>query len=115
MPDNHAVNLAVTSVALMLLICFIGLILLRFAQKSPGMALCLIGVFMAIAAAVQASASGVGLPPNPGQFATAPATGSGPLTKIAVILVLGGLGMIFLSLPTTPPASSNQTETPHVA
>jgi hypothetical protein len=95
------------------LIVFIGLILFLFAQKSPGMALCLIGVFMAIAAAVQASASGADVSPNPVQFSTTPVPNSGPLTKIAVILVLGGLGMIFLSRPATPQATSIPTEAPH--
>jgi hypothetical protein len=97
------------------LICFIGLILLRQGQKSPGMALCLIGVFMAIAAAVQGSASGTELAPNPGQFSMTPATGSGPMTKMAVILVLSGVGMMFLSRPDSLSAKSNQTEASHVA
>ena len=71
---------------------------------------------MAIAtAAVQASVSGFSLNQNPGQFAMTTAPSSGPLSKIAVILVLGGIGMLILSRSSTPPAGSNKTETTDVA
>jgi hypothetical protein len=113
--NDYIVHVAVASVSSIVLIIFIGLILFLFAQKSPGMALCLIGVFMSIAAAVQASASGIELNQNPGQMMITAAPGTGPLTKVAVMLVLGGVGTIFLSRPVTIPTSPNITETPHVA
>jgi len=112
---DQIANLAVTAISSIFLILCIVLILLRYFQKSPGMALCLIGVFMAIAAAVQASVSGLSLNQNPGQFAMATAPSSGPLSKIAVILVLGGVGMLFLSRSSAPPVGSNKTETTDVA
>ena len=112
---DYAVHVTVASISSIVLIIFIGLILFLFAQKSPGMALCLIGVFMAIAAAVQASASGIDLAQHPGQLMITAAAGSGPLAKVAIILVLGGVGTIFLSRPVTHPAGTNPTEPSHVA
>ena len=102
MQDSNAI--AVVIISSLFLIVLIGLVLFLFVQKSPGMALCLIGVFLSIAAAVHASVSG--LPVNHNQnagqmFVTA--TGSGPLLKIAVILVLSGVGIIFLSRPGSAP------------
>ena len=64
------------------------------------MKLLLIGIFMAIAASVQSSVSGVSV--NPGQVALSTGLGSSPLMKIAVILTLSGVGMMLMSRVTPP-------------
>ena len=102
-------------VSLFLLTILIVLILFVFAHKSPGMALCLIGVFMSIAAAVQATMSVGAVIQNPGHLAITASAGSGPLLKIAVILVLSGVGLIFLSRSGPAPTATEQKETAHVA
>jgi hypothetical protein len=112
---DSLVALTVTAISSIFLIVLIGLILFLFLQKSPGFALCLIGVFMAIAAAVQGSVTGISINPNSGQMLSAAGSGSGPLAKVAVILVLGGTGMIFLSRGGSAPAPSIPKETTHVA
>jgi predicted tellurium resistance membrane protein TerC len=96
------------------LIVFIAAILFVFVQRSPGLALCLIGVVMSIAAAVQASVSGVGVHTNAGQF-VAVASGSSPLLKVAVILVLSGVALMYWSRPQSAAVASEQKETTHVA
>jgi len=83
-------------------------------QRSPGLALCLIGVLMSIAAAVQASVSGVGVHTNAGQF-VAVASNSFPLLKVAVILVLSGVALMYVSRPQSGAATSGQKEPTHVA
>ena len=112
--NDHIANLAVAAISSMILIMFIGLILYLFAQKSPGMALCLIGIFLAIASAVQSSISGVALHQNLGQMTFATASGSTPMHKIAVILVLAGVGMIFLSRSSATSSTMKPTESSDV-
>lgn len=113
--NDHIAHLAVAAISSIILIMFIGLILYLFAQKSPGMALCLFGVFLAIASAVQSSISGVALNQNLGQMTLTTASASTPMHKIAVILVLGGVGIIFLSQSSTSPANLKSTETTDVS
>ena len=105
------VTAVITSI---ILIIFIVVILFVFVQKSPGLALCLIGVVMSIAAAVQASVSGVGVHTNAGQF-VAVASGSSPLLKVAVILVLSGVALMFVSRPQAGAVAAEQKEKAHVA
>ena len=85
-------------------------------SRTPEMKLLLIGIFMAIAASVQSGVYGVSV--NPGQVALSAGFGASPLMKIAVILTLSGVGMMFMSRLTPTPASSTPTATvkehPHV-
>jgi len=113
MHDSTA--MVITIIALFFLIILIGLILFVFAAKSPGMALCLIGVFMSIAAAVQASMLGGSMSQNPGQLMITASAGSGPLLKVAVILVLSGVALIFLSRSGPVPTPADQKEVVHGA
>jgi len=105
------VTAVITSI---ILIVFIVAILFVFVQRSPGLALCLIGVVMSIAAGVQASVSGVGVHTNAGQF-VAVSSGSGPLLKVAVILVLSGVALMLMSRPQSGTVASELKETTHVA
>jgi hypothetical protein len=96
-----------------LLILAIIVILVR--SRTPEMKLLLIGIFMAITAAMQANVSGVSV--NAAQVALATGLGSATLMKISVILTLSGAGMLLMSRvtpPPPPPAIGTPKEHPHV-
>ena len=102
---------AITFFSTTFLILAIIVILLR--ARTQEMKLILIGVFIAIAAAAQANLSGVNV--NPGQVAMTTGFGSATLMKIAVILTLSGVGMMFLSRATPPATAGIEKENSHVA
>jgi hypothetical protein len=101
-----------TFISTIFLVLAILVILAR--SRTPEMKLLLIGIFMAIAASVQSGVYGISV--NPGQVALSAGFGSSPLMKIAVILTLSGIGMMFVSRLTPPPAVATATvkEHPHV-
>jgi hypothetical protein len=74
--------------------------------------LLLIGVFMAITAAVQSSLTtpSVNFPPA----ATPTAMASAPLMRIATILVLAGVGLMLLERTYARAAAPPEKEAPHV-
>jgi hypothetical protein len=111
---DFARNQLLSFVTTIFLVLSILVILVR--ARTPAMKLLLIGVFMAIAASVQSSIFGGGL--NPQQVVIATGIGSSPLMKIAVILTLSGVGMMFMAYFTPPIPASASTSTakehPHV-
>lgn len=91
-----------------LLILAIIVILSR--SRTTEMKLILIGVFMAITAAMQANVSGVGV--NAAQVTLLTGFGLTTLMKIAVILTLSGVGMLLMSRATPPPIAATMKEQP---
>jgi hypothetical protein len=112
--DMARVHDVTTFISTIILILAILMILSR--SRTPEMKLLLIGIFMAIAASVQSGVSGVSVGPQ--QVALLAGLGSSSLMKIAVLLTLSGVGMMFMSRLTPPPAASTSTpivkEHPHV-
>ena len=92
------------------LILAIVVILAR--SRTTEMKLLLIGVFMAIAASVDANVTGVSI--NAAQVALSTGLGSAALMKISVILTLAGVGMLLLQRVSPPATTATQTEHPHV-
>jgi hypothetical protein len=93
-----------------LLILAIIVILSR--SRTPEMKLTLIGIFMAITAAMQANVSGISV--NAAQVALPTGLGSATLMKIAVILTLSGVGMMLMDRVTPPTIAGTAREHPHV-
>jgi hypothetical protein len=113
MNDSDLARVYVTTfISTIFLVLAILVILSR--SRTPEMKLLLIGIFMAIAASVQSSIYGVSV--NPGQVTLSTGLGTLPLMKIAVMLTLSGVGMMFMSRSTPPPAAATTTvkEHPHV-
>jgi hypothetical protein len=107
---NDANALAVAMISSFFLILAIIVILSR--SRTLEMKLVLIGVFMAIAGAVQPSPMGVSV--NPGQVAMMTGFGSATLMKIAVILTLSGVGMMLMSRVSPPANAGTERERFHV-
>jgi hypothetical protein len=112
-PDAIPAIATMTIGSTALLILAIIVILVR--SRTPEMKLLLIGIFMAITAAMQANISGVSV--NAAQVALSAGLGSATLMKISVILTLFGAGMLLMSRVTPappPPAVGTPKEHPHV-
>ncbi len=103
MNDPDSARVFVTTIITTIFLVLAILVILSRSRK-PEMKLLLIGIFMAISASVESIGFGVGA--NPGQVALLAGLGSSPLMKIAVILTLSGVGMMFMSRLTPPPAAS---------
>jgi hypothetical protein len=73
----------------------LAIIVILTRSRTLEMKLLLIGVFMAIAASVDANITGVSI--NAAQVGLATGLGSAALMKISVILTLAGVGMLLLS------------------
>src|SRR3954452_18784217 len=110
MAENSPVILVMTIASSLFLVLAIILVLLR--SRTLEMTLVLIGVFMALTAAVQGNFSGVAV--DRGQVALTVGTGAGPLMKIAMVLVLSGVALSFVSRTNPPLASRDRQEGPHV-
>ncbi len=109
-PDPSGMILSTTLVSTFFLILAIIVILAR--AQTAEMKLILIGVFLAIAAAAQSNVSA--LSPNAAQVALTAGLGSVTLMKIAVILTLAGVGMLFLPRVAPPATARTEAEHPHV-
>jgi hypothetical protein len=96
-----------TFISTIFLVLAILVILSR--SRTPEMKFLLIGIFMAIASSVQSSVYGVRV--NPQQVVLSTGLESSPLMKIAVILTLSWVGMMFMSRLTPPPAASTAPPT----
>jgi hypothetical protein len=107
---NDPQVLVVAVISSVFLILAIILILSR--SRTTEMKLVLIGVFMAIAAGVQPGTAGVSV--NPGQVAMMTGLGSAALTKVAVILILAGVGMMLMSRVSPSPTARAEEERSHV-
>src|SRR5262245_36886079 len=112
MNDTTQTIVATTTVSTVFLILAIILILVR--SRTLETKLLLIGIFMAIAASVQANVLGVSVGANAAQVALSGGFGSATLMKIAVILTLVGAGMMLLSRVAPPATPGTETEGPHV-
>ena len=99
-----------TAVSTIFLVFAIILILGRAAETE--MKLILIGIFMAIAAAMQANVASAGV--NGAQAAMIAGLGSATLTRISVILTLAGVGLLLMSRATPPAIAGTAKEPPHV-
>ncbi len=102
--------LPMTAVSTIFLVLAIILILGR--ARTTEMKLILIGIFMAITAAMQANVSGPGV--NGAQVAMIAGLGSATLAKISVILTLAGVGLLLMSRATPPAIAGTAKEQPHV-
>jgi hypothetical protein len=109
-PDAIPAIATMTIGSTALLILAIIVILVR--SRTPEMKLLLIGIFMAITAAIQANVSGISV--NAAQVALLTGLGSATLMKIAVILTLSGVGMMLMPRVTPPPIAGAAKEHPHV-
>jgi hypothetical protein len=103
-PSQVVIGMAIISICYLIL----PILLILTRARAPETKLLLIGVFMAITAAVQSSLTPAGVNAPPGTTWTGLA--SAPLMRIATILVLAGVGMMFLDR-ATPPAEKGG---PHV-
>jgi hypothetical protein len=106
--DQSGIILSTTFCSSLLLILAIVVISLR--SRSAEVKLLLMGIFTAIAAAANASVTGVSI--QAGQVALATGIGSTILAKIAVILTLAGVGMMLLPRAVQAAPAQNIKEHP---
>jgi hypothetical protein len=102
------VSMSIASTILLIL----AIIVILSRSRTPEMKLILIGIFMAITAAIQANVSGISV--NAAQVALLTGLGSATLMKIAVILTLSGVGMMLMARVTPPTIAGTAKEPPHV-
>jgi hypothetical protein len=102
------VSMTIASTTLLIL----AIIVILSRSRTPEMKLILIGIFMAITAAMQANVSGISV--NAAQVALLTGLGSATLMKIAVILTLSGVGMMLMARATPPAVAGTAKEPPHV-
>jgi hypothetical protein len=109
----QAQSAAIMSISSILLIFATIFVLVR--SKTLEMRLILIGVFMAIAAAVQESSVGVHI--GPGNMGGSLNLTAGSLMKVAAILILSGVALAALerTRPATAPAATEPKEVSHGA
>ena len=92
MSDTTPLIISTTMISSLLLVLVIVFVLAR--SKTLELRLILIGVFTAIAAAVQGNVSAAGI--NPGNVAVSLGFSAGSLMKVAVILILSGVTLTVL-------------------
>ena len=92
MPDSTPVIVSTAMTSSLLLVLVIIFVLAR--SKTLELRLILIGVFTAVAAAVQGNVSSVNI--NPGSVAVSLGFSAGSLMKVAMILILSGVTLAVL-------------------
>lgn len=107
-PDSQMVERMTVSSSAVLVLAIVAILVF---SRTAEWRLLLIGIFMTIAASMQANISGFSI--NSGQMALLTAVGSTTLMRISVILTLSGIGMMLMSRVAPQAAAVAVKERPH--
>jgi hypothetical protein len=110
MRDPESLVVPMTIGSTVFLVVAIIVILIR--SRTPEMKLLMIGIFMSITAAMQASITGIAVTTQ--QVTLLTGLGSATFMKISVILTLAGIGMLLLVRVTPPAMPGPEKEQSHV-